>query len=53
MGAPIPHSSGSRPSSESDTLFGSHLEQLNLNQPVNSRILEDAWRLEELLNLCQ
>jgi hypothetical protein len=33
--------------------FGSHLEQLGLNQPVNSRILKDAWRLEQLLNLSQ
>jgi hypothetical protein len=33
--------------------FGGHLEQLRLNQPVDSRILKDAWRLEQLLNLCQ
>ena len=34
-------------------LFGSHLEQLGLNQPVNSRVLKDAWRLDQLLNLSQ
>jgi hypothetical protein len=37
----------------SEMLFASHLEQLKPNEPVDSWILEDAWRLEQLLNLCQ
>jgi hypothetical protein len=46
-------SSGRRAGSDPDMLFGSHLEQLKLNEPIDSRILEDAWRLEQLLNLHQ
>jgi hypothetical protein len=53
MGAPIPHSPVNRPGSGSDMLFGSHLEKLKLNELVNSRILENAWRLEQLLNFYQ
>src|SRR3984893_18929026 len=52
-GCPIPHSPVGHPGSGSDMLFGSHLEQLKLNEPVNSRILENAWRLEQLLNIYQ
>jgi len=52
-GCPIPHSPVSHPGSGSDTLFSGHLKQLKLNEPVNSRVLENAWRLEQLLNLYQ
>jgi hypothetical protein len=33
-------------------LFGSHLEQFKLNEAIDGRIiLEDGWRLEQLLHL--